>query len=113
MQRLTLLVLVLILQTQTVFANDLRTFLKNCAWGTIGGAAVGVASLAFTDKPSESWSNVAKGASLGLYAGIAYGLYQINKEPTTQYQQPDFALFPTLKEGKVESIHVTSTIYEF
>lgn len=112
MKKILLFACVLLFQAQVVMAQDLKAFLKSCAWGTLAGAGAGVVSLAFTDKPSDSWNNVAKGASLGLYAGIAYGLYQINKEPE-KYHQPDFAIMPTFKEGKTEGIQVTGTIYSF
>ncbi|MFP5519622.1 MAG: hypothetical protein ACLGGX_06940 [Bdellovibrionia bacterium] len=58
-------------------------FLKSCAYGTMGGAALGLASLALVDKPSEHTANVARGASLGLYAGIAYGWYQLQNEDSS------------------------------
>lgn len=112
MGKIALALCVLLLQTQTVLAQDLRGFLKNCAWGTLGGAAAGVVSLAFTDKPSDSWRNVAKGASLGLYGGIAYGLYKVNKEPQ-KYQQPDFALFPNIEKGQIAGLQVSGTVLRF
>ncbi|WP_415063722.1 hypothetical protein [Bdellovibrio sp.] len=112
MKKALLLVCLILFQAHLASAQDLKAFLKSCAWGTLGGAAAGVVSLAFTDKPSESWSNVAKGASLGLYAGIGYGIYQINKVPAT-YQQPDFALFPQFEEGKVSGLQITGTILNF
>lgn len=112
MKKFALILCVLLFQTQVVLAQDLKAFLKSCAWGTLAGAGAGVVSLAFADKPGESWNNVAKGASLGLYAGIAYGLYQTNKEPE-KYQQPDFAIFPSINEGKVDGVQITSTILQF
>lgn len=101
-----------IVQLQSAQAQNLRSFLKSCAWGVIGGASVGVVSLALENKPSESWNNVAKGASLGLYAGIAYGLYNINNNPTT-YQQPDFAVVPDLIDGKVDGARIVGTVWNF
>lgn len=59
---------------------DLRQFVSDCAWGTIGGAVAGVVSMAVTDKPSKHTRNIAMGASLGLYAGIGFGLYRIQTE---------------------------------
>lgn len=58
--------------------NELGRFLKACAWGTVAGAGAGVVSLAFEDKPNDHTVNIARGASLGLYGGIAYGLFQLN-----------------------------------
>lgn len=53
----------------------MRTFLMSCAYGTGAGAVVGLTTLAFSDRPSENLSQVAKGASLGLYVGMGVGLY--------------------------------------
>lgn len=60
--------------------GDLGRFLKSCAWGTGLGAAAGAVTLAFEEKPGEHTVNIARGASLGLYAGIAYGLLQAQKK---------------------------------
>lgn len=56
-------------------AGEMKTFLLSCAYGTMIGAAVGLASVAVSDDPSHHGQNIAKGASLGLYAGIGLGLY--------------------------------------
>jgi hypothetical protein len=68
-------------------AESMRDFLMNCAYGTMAGALVGVASLAFTDDPSTNMNNIAKGASLGLYAGIALGVYQYQNAGAVVYNQ--------------------------
>ncbi|WII71131.1 hypothetical protein QJS83_11730 [Bdellovibrio sp. 22V] len=112
MKKIFFVLLSVLAFTPPSHAQGLQAFLKSCAWGTLGGAAVGVASLAVEDQPGESWNNVARGASLGLYAGIAYGLYQANKEPKT-YQQPDFAVFPKMDNGSVDGIEVSATIVNF
>jgi len=46
---------------------------KVALYGTAGGALLGLASLAFDGKGR----NIARGASLGLYAGIIFGAYVI------------------------------------
>lgn len=112
MRKIAFIICILLFQAQVVFAKDLRGFLINCAWGTLGGAAAGVVSLAVVDKPSESWGNVAKGASLGLYAGIAYGLIQLNKESTTE-GQADFAIFPEVKHGQISGVQMAATVVRF
>ncbi len=53
----------------------MKDFLISSAYGTAAGALVGVASLAFTDDPGSKLNNIARGASLGLYAGMGLGLY--------------------------------------
>lgn len=106
-----LVTLIILVQSTLCIAADLRSFLKTCAWGTMGGAAVGVVSMAFSDKPGDSWNNVAKGASLGLYAGIGYGVYQLNKssEPTPAYSVvPQFS-----RRGNVDGVHLSGTVFEF
>ena len=57
-------------------ASELSDFLTTCGYGTLGGAALGAVSLAFVEDPSSKVGNIARGASLGLYAGIGWGLYQ-------------------------------------
>lgn len=54
-----------------------REFLMSCVYGTVAGTLVGTATLAFTAKPNQNLNRVARGASLGLYAGIILGLYVV------------------------------------
>ncbi|WP_050792914.1 hypothetical protein AB1A81_09675 [Bdellovibrio bacteriovorus] len=112
MRKILPLLILVLLQTQSVQAQSLKRFLTSCAWGTLGGAAVGVVSLAVEDKPSQSWNNVARGASLGLYAGVAYGVYSMNKQPDLS-QQPDFAIAPTFEKGQLEGAQVFATVLDF
>ena len=64
------------------YATDAtREFVTSCVYGTIAGTLVGVASLAFTSQPGENLRNVARGASLGLYAGILLGVYVTQMVP--------------------------------
>ncbi len=44
-------------------------------YGALAGALVGAASLAFSEDPANHMSNISKGASIGLYAGILLGAY--------------------------------------
>src|SRR5882757_5447774 len=57
--------------------NSAREFITSCTYGVLAGTLVGAASLAFVDKPGDNLSHVARGASLGLYAGILLGLYVV------------------------------------
>ncbi len=62
-----------------------KALIVTSIYGTAGGALLGTASLAF----GTSGRSVAKGASIGLYAGILFGGYIIlshayaNSEPET------------------------------
>lgn len=95
-------------------AADLRTFLKDCAYGVLIGAGVGVVSLAVADKPGDNLNNIARGASLGLYGGIAYGVYQMNHvEEVKATQEPSFGLAPVLDKGKVEGWKLSGTVWSF
>jgi hypothetical protein len=91
-------------------SNNMTTFLKSCAYGTLGGAAIGLGSLAVSENPSGKMSNVARGASLGLYAGIAYGLYTINqkKDAKTDVEIGDNFIYlqPMAKNHKIEGAQV-------
>ncbi len=64
-------------------SDELKNFLLTCAYGTAAGAGLGMATVAFAEDPSSKTSNIAKGASLGLYAGIAVGWY-VNYGPSKQ-----------------------------
>lgn len=60
-------------------------------YGTVGGALLGVASLAF----GASGRAVAKGASLGLYAGLLFGGYIVYSHYLrTRKQQADGGVYP-------------------
>ncbi len=62
-------------QAQSVSSLDPKTkaFLIICGYGTVGGALLGLASMAFGQESRA----IAQGASLGLYAGILFGAYVI------------------------------------
>lgn len=51
-----------------------KAFMVMTAYGTVGGALLGFASMAFGGKSRA----IAQGASLGLYAGIIFGAYVIS-----------------------------------
>src|SRR6185437_13906171 len=58
-----------------------REFISSCTYGVLAGTLVGLASLAFTKDPGHNLSHVARGASIGLYAGILLGLYVVYVVP--------------------------------
>lgn len=83
--------------------DDMTNFLKSCAYGTIGGALVGLATIAASENPNGKINNVSRGASLGLYFGIAYGLYKI-ENPDAVKNELDASVWvtPQIAESKVE-----------
>ena len=109
----SILVFTLLLSAVSASAANLQTFLKHCAYGTLFGAGAGVVSLALADKPSDSTGNIAKGASLGLYAGIGYGIYKLNEvpPPTNTIVDPYAALVPVFSctIEKRSTIRITNT----
>lgn len=50
-----------------------RAFMVMCTYGTVGGALLGFATMAFGSNSRA----IAQGASLGLYGGIIFGSYVI------------------------------------
>lgn len=62
-------------------ADPARDFIVSCSYGVLAGTLVGAATLAFSDKPGENLNKVARGASLGLYAGILLGAYVVYGVP--------------------------------
>jgi hypothetical protein len=75
--RRSIIVLMLSLMPFTSQANPEREFIMSCTYGVLAGTLVGAATLAFVDNPSDNLQRVARGASLGLYAGIMLGLYTV------------------------------------
>ena len=75
MKKLILLTFFTTILLQNAYSADakFRTLAVTSAYGTVGGLLLGTASLAF----GTSGRAVAKGASLGLYAGILFGGYII------------------------------------
>lgn len=63
-------------------ADSSREFMMSAAYGALAGTLVGAATLAFSDRPGDNLNNVARGASIGLYAGILLGLYVIYGGPS-------------------------------
>ena len=70
-------------------ANPEREFIMSCTYGVLAGTLVGAASLAFVDKPGDNLQRVARGASLGLYAGIALGVYTVYYLPNKLNKSED------------------------
>lgn len=70
-------------------AEPLKEFIKACTYGVLAGTLVGTASLAFTSKPGDNLGNIARGASLGLYAGMALGAYVIYFVPAQGEKRPE------------------------
>jgi hypothetical protein len=71
-----------LVRPSTAKAEATREFVLSCTYGVLAGTLVGAASLAFSDKPGDNLNKVARGASLGLYAGILLGLYVVYGVPS-------------------------------
>lgn len=76
------------------------------------GAGVGVVSLLAEDKPDKHMINIARGASLGLYAGMAYGLY-VNYGMTQSQPQSDYTLVPRFDQKGISGADLTVVAYRF
>lgn len=92
--------------------GDLSSFLKACGWGVVVGAGIGAVSLAFENKPSDHTSNIARGASLGLYGGIIYGLVQANPPPERRTETFGWVT-PVVHEGRVDGVTLHSVALTF
>lgn len=68
-----------------------KEFIMSCTYGVLAGTLIGAATLAFVDKPSDNLNKVARGASIGLYAGILLGAYVTYIVPSMEedpYEHP-------------------------
>jgi hypothetical protein len=120
MNRITGLIVVTLLSVSA--RADMTTFLKSCGYGTLAGAALGLASLAVSENPSGKINNVARGASLGLYAGIGYGAYLHYKQQTTpgsidisQTQQSQHVVYlsPVFKNQRIGGMQANLLMQTF
>lgn len=93
-------------------AAEIQTFLQSCGWGTLAGMAVGTLSLAFEDKPSEHTINIARGASLGLYGGIFYGLAEMQRDKRDR--ESVLGLVPTWdRDRHIDGLRVEGLVARF
>ena len=72
-------------------ADPVRDFVVSCSYGVLAGTLVGAATLAFSERPGENLNKVARGASLGLYAGILLGAYIVYGVPGGAADEEDAA----------------------
>tara|TARA_B100001248_G_scaffold260398_1_gene248494 strand:- start:1674 stop:2063 length:390 start_codon:yes stop_codon:yes gene_type:complete len=105
--------------------TKMREFLISCTYGTLVGAMVGAASIAFEDEPSEKLQNIARGASLGLYSGIALGVYVTNfygKQSPEEEISPEmepipgvdvFYIEPLFHNKKLDGLKANLTLLNF
>jgi hypothetical protein len=105
--------------------NPTREFVMACTYGVLAGTLVGAASLAFTSKPSDNMNKVARGASLGLYAGILLGLYVVyvvpgmeenpDEIPVAKLDKIPFLISPTFHDGykRLDGVRADWTVLHF
>lgn len=98
---------------QAADSGGLGRFLKNCAWGTVIGAGAGVVSLAFENRPSDHTINIARGASLGLYGGIAYGFAEMNNADKKPMPEEAYGLVPRIERGRLSGIEFQGIVASF
>ena len=91
-----------------------KEMMTSATYGVLAGTIVGAATLAFAENPGDKLYRVARGASLGLYAGIALGFYvtygisggeDFDEEEYSQVsmpRQPKFALVPVVTDRGLE-----------
>lgn len=105
--------------------NQTREFVMSCTYGVLAGTLVGAASLAFTAQPSQNIYRVARGASLGLYAGILLGIYVVyivpgleenpDEEPIARLDKISLMVYPTFRDGykELDGVKADWTVLRF
>lgn len=124
------LIAVSLLSGSVAKADPGRDFLVSCSYGVLAGTLVGAASLAFSNKPGENLNRVARGASLGLYAGILLGFYVVYGGPSAEDDMSDilgqtpsqlrapseytkWALVPIINERGWDGVSAHMRVFEF
>ena len=66
------------IQSATAIAQDdgFKIVLRDGIYGGLVGALVGGALLAFREDPGDDLALIARGAAVGVFAGVAFGVYQ-------------------------------------
>lgn len=76
----TLLIALALLFTLTgkgiAFETGGSLIMKDTLFGTVTGAVIGAAIMAFTSEPDENLEYIAYGAASGAIAGMLFGLYE-------------------------------------
>lgn len=114
----TLFVTLLLFSQVSWGSEKFVRFMKSCGYGALAGVGAGVLTLALENKPSQHYGNVARGASLGLYGGIIYGLYAEAKPPEKpMYQNIDLdvqtVIVPKFDQARLDGVEVNSTVLSF
>ena len=77
--------------------------LEDGLYGTVIGALVGAAVLAFKDEPGDHLDYMARGAGIGAVAGVLFGVYEATAFASLHDGNIKFAV-PTVKTRPVNSI---------
>ncbi len=110
-----------VLKPSCAFADPAKDFVMSCTYGVLAGTLVGTATLAFTDKPGDNLNRIARGASIGLYAGILLGLYVVNlsapgaedEQVPANVQIPKLQVYPIVSERGIEGGAVQYSLFKF
>ncbi len=108
-------------------SDPMREFVLSCSYGVMAGTLVGAATLAFSDRPGDNLNKVARGASIGMYAGILLGLYVVYGVPSGPeevdddddalegqvFRPPPILLQPLLGERGLEGAAVQVSVFNF
>lgn len=69
-------------------SSSLEVVLVDSLWGAGIGALAGAATLAFVDEPSDHTARIYQGAAIGLFLGMAFGVYELSPM-FSSYTKPD------------------------
>jgi hypothetical protein len=103
-------------------ANPMNDFILSCSYGVLAGTLVGAASLAFTERPGDNLAMIARGASLGLYAGIILGTFvvygdgpsaDVGFESVLKRETPVVQLIPLFDEKTLAGAYLSARVIRF
>jgi hypothetical protein len=65
-------------ESRAASSSSLEVVLWDSLLGAGIGGLVGVATLAFSDHPSDHYNRIAQGASIGLLCGLGFGIFELS-----------------------------------
>ncbi len=95
----------ILFSSTTAFAQSSGSIVwQDALYGTVTGALVGAAFLAFQDDPEDHFDYIYRGAAVGAIAGLLFGVYEVTAFATFDNEGNIRFALPTIKTSVVGGV---------